>query len=91
MCWKDSNILYCLTTSTSINESDLWFIKIQGDLIHISRSNVILYYNYNMGGVDIADMRRLDFNSVIVGICQWWMKLFYLLDVVYSNSLIIYN
>ena len=45
-----------------------------------------------MGGVDLADMRRLHCNSTIMGQNRWWLKLFfYLLDVGTSNALVLYN
>ena len=49
-------------------------------------------YNTYMGGVDVADMRRLHCNSTIMGQNRWWLKLFfYLLDVGTSNALVLYN
>ena len=45
-----------------------------------------------MGGVDLADMRRLHCNSTIMGQNRWWLKLFfYLLDVGTSNALVLYR
>jgi hypothetical protein len=45
-----------------------------------------------MGGVDLADMRRLHCNSTIMGQKRWWLKLFfYLLDVGTSNALVLHN
>jgi hypothetical protein len=45
-----------------------------------------------MGGVDLADQRRLHCNSTIKGLHRWWLKLFfYLLDVGTSNALVLYN
>jgi DDE_Tnp_1-like zinc-ribbon len=45
-----------------------------------------------MGGVDLADMRRLHCNSTIMGQNRWWLKLFfYLLDVGTSNALVLFN
>jgi hypothetical protein len=45
-----------------------------------------------MGGVDLADMRRLHCNSTIMGQNRWWLKLFfYLLDVGTSNALVLHK
>jgi hypothetical protein len=45
-----------------------------------------------MGGVDLADQRRLHSNSTVMGQHRWWLKLFfYLLDVGTANSVILYN
>ena len=53
---------------------------------------LIAEYNKYMGGVDLADMRRLHCNSTIMGQNRWWLKLFfYLLDVGTSNALVLYK
>ena len=45
-----------------------------------------------MGGVDVADMRRLHCNSTVMGQNRWWLKLFfYLLDASTSNAVVSYN
>jgi hypothetical protein len=45
-----------------------------------------------MGGVDLADARRLHCNSTIMGQNRWWLKLFfYLLDTGTLNALVVYN
>ena len=45
-----------------------------------------------MGGVDLADMRRLHCNSTVMGLNRWWMKIFfYLLDVGTSNALVLFR
>jgi hypothetical protein len=60
--------------------------------ICIDRPKVVEYYNQYMGGVDLADMRRLHCNSTIMGQNRWWLKLFfYLLDVGTSNALVLYK
>ena len=49
-------------------------------------------YNKHMGGMNLADMRRLHCNSTIMGQNRWWLKLFfYLLDVGTSNALVLYK
>jgi hypothetical protein len=63
-----------------------------GGIIRIPRPISIANYNKYMGGVDLADMRRLHCNSTIMGQNRWWLKLFfYLLDVGTSNALVLYN
>ena len=45
-----------------------------------------------MGGVDLADMRRLHCNSTLMGQNRWWLKLFfYNLDVGTANALVLYR
>ena len=61
-------------------------------IIRIQRPISIANYNKYMGGVDLADMRRLHCNSTIMGQKRWWLKLFfYLLDVGTSNALVLHN
>lgn len=61
-------------------------------ILEIQRPQVIDQYNKFMGGVDLADMRRLHCNSTIMGQHRWWLKLFfYLLDVGTANSLVLYR
>ena len=49
-------------------------------------------YNKYMGGVDLADQRRLHSNCTLMGQHRWWLKLFfYLLDVGTANALVLYN
>jgi hypothetical protein len=45
-----------------------------------------------MGGVDLADMKRMQCSSMIMGLGRWWLKLFfYFLDVGTGNALVLYN
>jgi hypothetical protein len=45
-----------------------------------------------MGGVDLADQRRLHANSTVMGQHRWWLKLFfYLLDVGTANALVLFR
>ena len=58
----------------------------------MNRLKMIEEYNTYMGGVDLADMRRLHCNSTIMGQNCWCLKLFfYLLDVGTSNSLVLFK
>jgi Transposase IS4 len=64
----------------------------QDGLIEIERPELIGDYNKYMGGVDLADMRRLHCNSTIMEQHCWWLKLFfYLLDVGTANALVLYR
>lgn len=58
----------------------------------LQRPAVIGEYNNYMGGVDLANMRRLHCNSTIMGQNRWWLKIFfYLLDVGTANALVLYQ
>ena len=92
VCWKDKDIVYCLTNATNTAPTDHCFRRSQSGRVCISRPMVIAEYNNHMGGVDLADQRRLHCNSTIKGLHRWWLKIFfYLLDVGTSNALVLYN
>jgi hypothetical protein len=92
VCWRDRQIVYCLSNDTNNHEVDECTRRGNGGIIRIERPISIANYNRYMGGVDLADMRRLHCNSTIMGQNRWWLKLFfYLLDVGTSNALVLYN
>jgi hypothetical protein len=92
VAWKDSNMVYLLTSNHDTNEVDQCYRRSNLGRIMVNRPTVIGKYNCNMGGVDLADMRRLHCNSTLMGQNRWWLKLFfYTLDVATSNALILYN
>ena len=70
--------MYFITNRTVTNESVSCFSISQGVLIHVYSPNTIVYHNNNMGGDDIAYMRKLYFNSMVMGLYQWWLKLFFI-------------
>lgn len=92
VCWRDRNMVYCLSNDTNNFEFDECSRRGNGGIIRIPRPLSIANYNKYMGGVDLADMRRLHCNSTIMCQNRWWLKLFfYLLDVGTSNALVLYN
>lgn len=92
VCWRDRNMVYCLSNDSNNFEFDECSRRGDGGIIRIPRPISIANYNKYMGGVDLADMRRLHCNSTIMGQNRWWLKLFfYLLDVGTSNALVLYN
>jgi hypothetical protein len=92
VCWKDKDIVYCLTNATNTEPTGHCFRRSQSGKICISRPTAIELYNSSMGGVDVADQRRLHCNSSVKGLHRWWLKLFfYLLDVGTSNALVLFN
>ncbi|KAG7354301.1 transposase IS4 [Nitzschia inconspicua] len=92
VAWKDRNIVYCITNDTPTHLIDNCKRRGQGGIVTIKRPRVITEYNRHMGGVDLADMRRLHCQSTVMGQNRWWLKLFfYLLDVGTSNALVLYN
>lgn len=92
VCWRDRQIVYCLSNDTNNFEMDMCKRRGEGGLLDLTRPISIARYNQYMGGVDLADMRRLHCSSTIMGQNRWWLKLFfYLLDVGTSNANILYN
>jgi len=92
VCWKDKDIVYCLTNATCTDGVTHCFRRSQTGRICITRPKAIGEYNTNMGGVDLADFRRLMCNSTIMGLHRWWLKLFfYNLDVGTANALVLYK
>jgi DNA polymerase III epsilon subunit-like protein len=92
VAWKDSSMVYCLSNGCDNFTFDCCRRRSSNGPIDIPRPTVIGDYNVNMGGVDLADFRRLQCNSTIMGQKRWWLKLFfYLLDVGTSNALVLYN
>ena len=92
VAWKDRKMVYCVTNDSSIGATDECRRRSGGGIINIKRPKVISKYNEFMGGVDVADMRRLHCNSTIMGQNRWWLKLFvYLLDVGTANAMIFYR
>jgi hypothetical protein len=92
VAWRDRNIVYCMTNDCNTSQYDDCTRRSKDGLINLRRPLCIAKYNKYMGGVDLADMRRLHCNSTIMGQNRWWLKLFfYLLDVGTSNALVLYN
>jgi hypothetical protein len=92
VCWKDRDVVYCVTNACNTASSSHCYRRSQSGRICISRPTVIGEYNNNMGGVDVADQIRLHSNSSIKGLHRWWLKLFfYQLDVGTSNALVLCN
>ena len=88
VAWKDSSMVYCLSNGCDNYTFDTCKRRSIEGPITIPRPTVVGNYNSNMGGVDLADMRRPQCNSTIMGQKRWWLKLFfYLLDVGTSNAL----
>ena len=78
VCWKDRDIVYCLTNETNTTEASKCKRRTKDGLITIARPKVVGEYNRFMGCVDLADMRRLHCSSTIMGQNRWWLKLFFI-------------
>jgi Transposase IS4 len=76
VCWRDWNMVSCLSKDSINFEFDECSHRGLGGIIWIPRPVSLANYNKYMGGVDFADMRRLHCNSTIKGQNRWWLKLF---------------
>lgn len=76
--WKDSTMVYCLSNGCNNISMNSCNRRSANGTIVIPRPSCISKYNENMGGVDLADMRRLHCNSTIMGQKRWWLKLFFI-------------
>jgi hypothetical protein len=65
--WKDSTMVYCLSNGCDNYGMDNCNRRSSLGTVVIPRPSCISKYNENMGGVDLADMRRLHCNSTIMG------------------------
>jgi hypothetical protein len=92
VCWRDWNMVYCLSNNTNNFEFDKCSHRGISGIIKIPGPLSIANYNKYMGGVDLADMHCLHCNSTIMCQKRWWLKLFfYLLDVRTLNALVLHN
>jgi hypothetical protein len=93
VAWKDHTIVYAISNDTNTRDTDGECKRRSKDgIITLKRPKLIAKYNEFMGGVDLADQRRLHCNSTIMGSNRWWLKLFfYTFDVGTSNALVVYN
>ena len=90
--WRDGNMVYCLSNDCNNFESDECRRRVDGGILTVPRPISIARYNKSMGGVDLADQKRMQCSSMIMGIDRWWLKLFfYMLDVGTGNALVLYN
>jgi Transposase IS4 len=76
VCWRDRNMIYCLSNDSNNFAFDECSRRGLGGITRIPRPVSIANYNKYMGGVDLADMRRLHGNSTIKGQNRWWRKRF---------------
>ena len=92
VAWKDRNMVYMLTNNWATTKEGSCRRRSANGIITLNRPDVIEQYNNFMGGVDLADMRRLHCNSTLMGQNRWWLKLFfYCLDVGSANALVLYR
>ena len=75
--WRDGNMVYCLSNDCNNFESDECRRRVDGGILTVPRPISIARYNKSMGGVDLADQKRMQCSSMIMGIDPWWLKLFF--------------
>jgi hypothetical protein len=77
VAWRDRNIVYCLSNDSNNFDFDECKRRGDGGIISLPRPVSIANYNRYMGGVDLADMQRLQCSLTIMGQNQWWLKFFF--------------
>ncbi|CAK9832783.1 PiggyBac transposable element-derived protein 4 [Anthophora retusa] len=91
LAWKDKRIV---TILSSYDTSGTKIIKRkvkEGGTVNISKPNVIINYNMNMGGVDKADQLASSYCFMRKS-CKWWRRIFFWgLEVCAINSYILYK
>ena len=81
-----------LTSECSLDEEDYCKRRSKVGLLLIKRPISIKEYNKYMGGVDIADQKRLFWESRIHKLSRWWIRVFfYYVDVGTVNAMVLYR
>ena len=92
VAWKDSKPVYLLSSAVSQEKSDTVTRRLKSQSLTISRHSVVALYNGGMGGVDDVDAGRGYYPIHFKRIKRWWLNiLFWLLEIVLNNALILYN
>ena len=91
VCWRDRDIVYCVSNEANTVEVDTCIRRSKLGLQTIKRPTMIRDYNWYMGGVDLADMRRLHCNSTVMCQNRWWLKLFFIYSMSVPQMLLFYT
>jgi Transposase IS4 len=76
---RDGNMVYCLSNNCNNFELDECCRRGKGGIMRIPRPTSIANYNIYMGGVDLADMKRMQCSSMIMGSKSMVVEAFFLL------------
>ncbi|KAK9309619.1 hypothetical protein QLX08_000833 [Tetragonisca angustula] len=91
LAWKDKRIVTILSSYDTSDTKTIERRVKEGGTVNISKPNVIINYNMNMGGVDKAD-RLASSYCFMRKSCKWWRKIFFWgLEVCAINSYILYK
>mmetsp|Transcript_14682 Transcript_14682/g.44088 ORF Transcript_14682/g.44088 Transcript_14682/m.44088 type:complete len:898 (+) Transcript_14682:187-2880(+) len=87
VCWMDKKPVHVLTTHHDTTSMGTCMRRTVDGTQEFPRPTVVGHYNDYMGGVDIADQRRLHIETRIHGLHRWWIRLFfYGFDVALCNA-----
>ena len=90
--WKDRQPVYILTSECNTSLVDKCVRRSKGGLLYIDRPIAVAQYNQFMGGVDVADMKRLFCESRVHGLNRWWIRIFlYHMDVGTVNAMVLFR
>lgn len=85
--WMDKKPVNMLSTCHDNTTMSVCKRRVGGHVLDVPIPTVIEHYNANMGGVDLADKKRLSRPLGIKGLHRWWLKLFfYAVDVAILNA-----
>lgn len=90
IAWRDKKLITMLSTMHSpqmipTSKTD----RRSGEII--SKPNIVISYNNNMGGVDLLDQSICPYKSSRKSV-KWYIKLyFHLIDIAVFNSFVVYN
>eukprot|EP01006_Ploeotia_vitrea_P057568 TRINITY_DN68190_c3_g3_i2.p1 TRINITY_DN68190_c3_g3~~TRINITY_DN68190_c3_g3_i2.p1 ORF type:complete len:622 (-),score=233.75 TRINITY_DN68190_c3_g3_i2:462-2219(-) len=95
VAWMDSKPVHLLTSAgntTAVESCRRRSKSAPGGVIEIDRPVLVAEYNKHMGGVDVADARRMHLETRVHGLRRWWIRLFfYGFDVALGNALVLYR
>ena len=88
--WKDRKPVYVLTTECNTALFGKFIRRGGKGLLYIDRPIYFEEYNRFMGGVDVADMKRLFCESRVHGFSRWSIRVFfYHVDVGTVNEMVL--
>ncbi|CAD1468351.1 unnamed protein product [Heterotrigona itama] len=89
LAWKDKRIVTILSSYDTSGTKTIERRVKKAGTVNISKPNVIINYNMNMGGVDKADQLASSYCFMRKS-CKWWRKIFFWgLEVCAINSYIL--
>lgn len=91
LSWKDKRIVTMISNYSSNGVKEIYRYKKGGSTVIVSKPEVVLDYNDNMGGVDNSDHMNMTYAFKRKSV-KWWRKLFFwIFNLAIVNSFILFN